>query len=305
VDRHSHDHGASVASAERSRLAIVFAITLTILLAEVAGGLLGHSVVLLADAGHMAADAAGIGLSLLAIVWASRPATARRSFGYQRAEILAAVVNAVVLFGLGAFLLIEGVRRLLHPGHPEPGTMAVFGTVAVIGNGISLLLLRRGQAESLNLRGAYLEVLSDLVGAAAVLAAASVIALTGFDRIDPIASLLIAFLIIPRTVSLLKDAVDVLLEATPEGVDIGDVRQHILDTEGVVSCHDLHVWAITSGVSVLSAHVVIVDSLWTDGTAPQVLDRLAQCLQGHFDVEHSTFQLEQATHFDHEAVLHA
>ena len=302
---HDHDHGRTAASAQRGRLTVVFGITLTILLAEVVGGLLGHSLVLLADAGHMAADAAGIGLSLLAIVWASRPATARRSFGYQRAEILAAVVNAVVLFGLGAFLLIEGVLRLLHPGHPAPGVMAAFGAVAVVGNGISLWLLRRGQAASLNVRGAYLEVLSDLLGAAAVIVAAAVIGLTGFDRADPIASLLISVLIIPRTVRLLKDAVDVLLEATPKGVDLDDVRMHILSTEGVVSCHDLHAWTITSGVPVLSAHVVIDDGLWQDGTAPQVLDRLAACLQGHFDLEHSTFQLEQATHFDHEAVLHA
>jgi cobalt-zinc-cadmium efflux system protein len=300
----SHVHG-SAATVHRGRLAVVFGITLTILLAEVAGGLLGHSVVLLADAGHMAADAAGIGLSLLAIAWASRPPTAQRSFGYQRAEILAAVVNAVVLFGLGAVLLAEGVVRLFHPGQPEPRIMAVFGLVAVLGNGISLLALRRGQAESLNVRGAYLEVLSDLLGAAAVLVAAAVIAFTGFDRADPLASLLISALIIPRTARLLKDAVDVLLEATPKGVDLDEVRQHILDTEGVVSCHDLHAWTITSGVPVLSAHVVVDDALWADGTAPAVLDRLAQCLHGHFDVEHSTFQLEQATHFDHEPVLHA
>ena len=301
---HTHDHGGTAASEQRGRLTLVLGITVTILLAEVVGGVLGHSLVLLADAGHMAADAAGIGLSLLAIVWATRPTTARRSFGYQRAEILAAVVNAVVLFGLGAFLLTEGVLRLLHPGRPEAGIMAAFGAVAILGNAVSLWLLQRGQGESLNVRGAYLEVLSDLLGAVAVVVAAAVIALTGFDRADPIASLLIAILIIPRTVRLLKDAVDVLLEATPKGVDLDDVRQHILGTEGVVSCHDLHAWTITSGVPVLSAHVVIDDELWRDGTAPQVLDRLAECLHGHFDLEHSTFQLEQATHFDHEAVLH-
>ncbi len=302
---HSHDHSGTAASAQRGRLTLVLCITVTIMLAEVVGGLLGHSLVLLADAGHMAADAAGIGLSLLAIVWAARPATAAKSFGYQRAEILAAVVNAVLLFGLGAFLLVEGVQRLVHPGQPEPGIMAVFGAVAVLGNGVSLAMLRRGQAESLNVRGAYLEVLSDLLGAAAVLVAAAVIAVSGFDRADAIASLLISLAIIPRTVRLLRDAVDVLLEATPKGVNLDEVRQHILDTEGVVSCHDLHAWTITSGVPVLSAHVVIEDALWLDGTAPQVLDRLAECLQGHFDLEHSTFQMEQATHFDHEAVLHA
>jgi cobalt-zinc-cadmium efflux system protein len=302
---HSHDHRRTAASAHRGSVTAVFAITLAILLAEVVGGLLGRSIALLADAGHMAADAAGLGLSLLAIRWAARPATPQRSFGYQRAEILAAVANAVVLFGLGAFLLVEGVARLLSPGRPEAGIMAAFGVVALVGNGLSLSLLRRGQAESLTVRGSYLEVLSDLLGAAAVLVAAAVVALTGFERADPLASLLISFLIIPRTVRLLRDAVDVLLEATPRHVDLDDVRRHILETTGVVSCHDLHAWTITSGVAVLSAHVVIEDALWDDGTAPQVLDRLADCLRGHFDVEHSTFQLEHATHLDHEEVLHA
>lgn len=302
---HDHAHGGTAAAAQRGRLTAVLAITMTVLLAEVVGGLLSHSLVLLADAGHMAADAAGIGLSLLAIVWAGRPATARRSFGYQRSEILAAVVNAVVLFSIGAYLLVEAARRLLHPGHPAPGLMAVFGVVAILGNGVSLLLLRRGQAESLNIRGAYLEVLSDLLGAVAVLVAAAVVAATGFERADPLASLAISVLIIPRTVRLLREAVDVLLEATPKGVDLDDVRKHILGTQGVESCHDLHAWTITSGVHVLSAHVVVADSLWADGSAPLVLDRLGECLTGHFDVEHSTFQLEPATHADHEAVLHA
>jgi len=149
-----HEHGGTAAAGQRGRLTVVLAITTAILVAEVVGGVLGHSLVLLADAGHMAADAAGIGLSLLAVVWAGRPATSRRSFGYQRAEILAAVVNAVVLFGIGACLIVEAARRLAHPGHPEPGIMAVFGVVAVVANGISLLLLHRGQAQSLNIRGA-------------------------------------------------------------------------------------------------------------------------------------------------------
>ncbi|MDT7537083.1 MAG: cobalt-zinc-cadmium efflux system protein [Actinomycetota bacterium] len=300
-----HSHVGTAAASQRGRLTVVLSIAVTILVAEVAGGLISGSLVLLADAGHLAADAAGIGLSLLALTWAARPATSKRSFGYQRAEILAAVVNAVVLFGLGAFLIVQAIRRLAHPGDPDPGVMAVFGAAAVVGNGVSLLLLRRGQAQSLNVRGAYLEVLSDLLGAVAVLVAALVIAVTGFARIDALASLAISLLIVPRTMRLLKDAVDVLLEATPKGVDLDDVRQHILDTEGVVGCHDLHAWTITSGVPVLSAHVVIEDRLWTDGTAPQVLDRLAACLHGHFDLEHSTFQLEQDTHVDHENVLHA
>lgn len=302
---HDHAPAGTAAASQRGRLTLVFAITVTVLVAEVVGGLLSGSLVLLADAAHMGADAAGIGLSLLAVIWAGRPATSKRSFGYQRAEIIAAVANAVVLLGLGAFLVVEAIRRLSDPGTPEPGLMAIFGAAAVAANTVSLLLLRRGQAASLNIRGAYLEVMSDLLGAAAVLVAAAVIALSGFVLVDPIASLVISLLIIPRTLRLLRDAVDVLLEATPKGVDLDDVRRHILDTDGVLSCHDLHAWTITSGIPVLSAHVVVDDRLWAAGTAPQVLDRLADCLHGHFDVEHSTFQLEQETHADHEAVLHA
>jgi len=300
-----HSHAPpTAAAAQRGRLTVVFAITVSVLLVEAAGGLLAHSLVLLADAGHLLADAAGIGLSLLAVVWAGRPATSRRTFGYQRAEILAAVVNAVVLFGLGAVLCVEAVRRLLHPAPASPGLMAAFGAVAVGGNAVSLLLLHRGQGGSLTIRGAYLEVLSDLLGSCAVLVAAAVIAATGFQRADPLASLLIAALIVPRTVRLLREAVDVLLEATPRGVDLDDVRRHILRTPGVTGVHDLHAWTITSGTPVLSAHVVVAEALWANGSAPRVLDRLGECLHGHFDLEHSTFQLEAQGHVDHEGVLH-
>jgi cobalt-zinc-cadmium efflux system protein len=245
----------------------------------------------------MAADAAGIGLSLLAVIWAQKAPTSQRTFGYERAEILAAVVNAVVLFGLGALLVVEAVRRLLDPGTAHPGVMALFGLVAVAGNAVSLGLLARGKDSSLNLHGAHLEVLSDLLGAAAVLVAAGVIA-------DPLASLLIALLILPRTVRLLREAVDVLLEATPRGVDLDEVRTQMLGTAGVVGVHDLHVWTITSGNPVLSAHVVVEDALWHDGTATQVLDRLGACLHDNFDLLHSTFQLESAEHAAHERELH-
>lgn len=301
---HSHS-GGTAAGGQRGRLTIVLAITGTLFCLEVVGGVLAHSLVLFADAAHMAADAAGVGLSLLAVVWAARPATSRRTFGYQRAEIIAAVFNAVVLFGLGAFIVVEAIQRLVNPGSAKPGIMAGFGVLALLGNAVNLKLLARGQGESLNVRGAYLEVLSDLLGAAAVLVAAVVITLTRYQRADPLASLLIGLLILPRTVRLLRDAVDVLLEATPKGVDLDEVRKHILSTPGVLSCHDLHAWTITSGQPVLSAHVVVEAGLWHNGTAPQVLDRLDECLKEHFDTEHSTIQLEPQTHADHEAELHA
>ncbi len=301
---HSHG-GATAAGTQRGRLSVVLAITLTLFFLEVVGGLLAHSLVLLADAAHMAADSAGVGLSLLAAMWAARPASSKRTFGYQRAEILAAVFNAVVLLGLGAFIVVEAIRRIVNPVSAQPGIMAAFGVLALLGNAVSLKLLTRGAGKSLNVRGAYLEVLSDLLGAAAVLVAAAVIAFTGFQRADPLASLLIGSLILPRTVGLLREAVDVLLEATPKGVDLEEIREHILKTPGVLGCHDLHAWTITSGQPVLSAHVVIEAELWHNGTAPQVLDRLDECLKDHFDTEHSTIQLEPPTHADHETELHS
>ncbi len=302
-----HDHGhalGTAASAQRSRLGLVLGITVTILAVEVVGGVLAHSLVLIADAGHMATDAAGIGLSLFAMWFARRPASDARTFGYQRAEILAAVVNAVALFGVGAFILVEAALRLAHPETAAPSLMVDFGVIALAGNAASLVLLRRGQAESLNVRGAFLEVLSDMLGAAAVLVAAAVIAITGYQRVDALASIVIGLLILPRTVKLLRDAVDVLLEATPKNVDMAEVRGHICDTPGVLDVHDLHAWTITSGVPVLSAHVVIADSVLADGGGARVLDRLAECLAGHFDFEHCTFQLEPASHRSHESATH-
>ena len=302
---HDHGHGGATAAGEqRGRLAVVLGITLTILVGEVVGGVLAHSLVLVADAGHMATDAAGIGLSLLAVWFAGRPMSDARTFGYQRAEILAAVINAVLLFGVGVFILVEAARRLAHPEVATPGLMVVFGVIALAGNTVSLSLLRRGQGQSLNVRGAFLEVLSDLLGAAAVLVAAAVIAGTGFQRADALASIFIGVLILPRTARLLRDAVDVLLEATPKNVDLAQVRGHICETPGVLDVHDLHAWTITSGIPVFSAHVVVADAALADGGGARVLDRLADCLAGHFDVEHCTFQLEPASHRDHEHAAH-
>ena len=297
---HEHRHAASAAAAHQVRLALVLAITVTILAAEVSGAVLSGSLTLLADAGHMLTDAGGIGLSLLAIRLAQRSASPARTFGYLRLEILAAAMNAMLLFAVGVFVIAEAIRRLIHPPPVTSSVMLLFGVIAVGGNACSLLLLRQGQRESLNIRGAFVEVLSDLLGSLAVVAAAAVIALTGFTRADPIASLLIAVLIIPRTWQLLRQAGDVLLEATPRGVDLDEVRQHMLATSGVIDVHDLHAWTITSGVNVLAAHVVV------DGQAAggPVLDQLAGCLSHHFDIEHSTFQIEPPGHRNHEPILH-
>ncbi len=282
-----HTHG-SAAAAHRGRLVAVFAISLTILVVEVVGSVVTNSLALLADAGHVLADVAGIGLALLAIWFAGRPATAGRTFGYLRLEILAAIANAVLLFGIAAFVLFEAWQRFNQPVEIATGAMAAFAFIGFVGNGVSLLLLRHPQAESLNMRGAYLEVLGDLLGSAAVIGAAGVIAVTGWTGADLVASVVIALLILPRTFRLLKDATDVLLEATPKGVDMGHVRRHILDAPGVVDCHDLHAWTITSGMNVVSAHVVLAQGA-DPGTA---LSALSTCLADDFDIDHSTFQLE-------------
>ena len=300
---HAHAHGAH-APASRLRLQVVLALVVAVLLAEVVGGLVAGSLALLADAGHLLSDAVGVGLSLVAATYAARPATATRTFGVLRAEVLAAVANAVLLFVVGVVVLVLSVLRLVHPGTSDPAVMAVLGLVALVGNGVALWVLGGGDRDSLNLRGARLEVLSDAVGAAAVLVAAAVIALTGEQRADPIASLLVALLILPRTVALAREALDVLLEATPRGVDLQQVRRHVEELDGVVGCHDLHAWTITSGQPVLSAHVVVADEVWSRGGAPAVLDRLGECLAGHFDVEHSTFQLEHPSHEAHEGAVH-
>jgi cobalt-zinc-cadmium efflux system protein len=295
----SHEH-ARRSLDHRRRLAVVLGITCTILVIEVVGALLSGSLVLLADAGHMATDAGGIGLSLLAMWFASRLPSPRRTFGFHRLEILAAVANALVLCGVGVYILVETVLRLLEPPVVAGGTILALGVVGLAGNAVSLALLRHGQAESLNLRGAFLEVLNDLLGSAAVLVAGAVIWFTGFQRADAIASGVVGLLILPRTWKLLREALDVLLEATPKGVDLAEVRRHLLDDHGVVDVHDLHAWTITSGMPVLSAHIVVSDP----SSSGQVLDRLCDCLRGHFDIDHSTIQVEPAGHQQHEGSTH-
>jgi cobalt-zinc-cadmium efflux system protein len=287
--RGAHSHGsASAAGAGARRLLVVLGLVVTFLIVEVVGALLTNSLALLADAGHMLTDAVGIGLALLAIWFARRPATPERSFGFYRVEIFAAVANAVILFGVAAYILYEAVQRFAAP--PEVVGLPMLG-VAIVGlvvNLISMRLLHASAQTSLNMRGAYLEVLGDLLGSVAVIVAGIVILTTGWYPIDPIASVVIAGLILPRTWSLLREAVDVLLQATPRGVDLDEVRDHIRRADGVVDAHDLHAWTLTSGIHVVSAHVVIQ----SDADPARVLDELCACLADDFDFEHSTIQLE-------------
>lgn len=284
-----HAHG-SAAAANRGRLVAVLALSLAIFGIEVAGGIAANSLALLADAGHMLADVAGVGMALLAIWFGGRSPTSGRTYGYLRLEILAAVANAVLLLVVAVFILIEAWRRLSEPPEIASGLMLAVALVGLAANAVSLFLLRDAQRHSLNMRGAYLEVMGDFAGSAAVIVAAVVIALTGWMAADALASALIGLLILPRAFGLLREATDVLLEATPKGVVMDHVRAHILDAPGVVDCHDLHAWTITSGMNVVSAHVVLAE----EADAATTLDALCACLSDDFDIEHSTFQLETA-----------
>ncbi len=279
----------SAASAGAPRLVAVLVLVLAFVAIEVAGGIATSSLALLADAGHMLTDAAGMLLALLAIWFARRPATAGKSYGYFRVEIFAAAINAVVLLAVSVFIGYEALRRLGSPPHVIGAPLLAIAALGLVVTGVSLRLLHSGAQASLNLRAAYLEVLGDLLGITAVIVAGVVILATGWAPIDPIASLAIAVLILPRVWSLLRDAVDILLQATPRGVDLGEVRTHVLGTAGVVDVHDLHVWTLTSGINVVSAHVVVSP----DADTTSILDELCGCLAEDFDMDHSTIQLER------------
>jgi len=300
-----HDHGTTTAAAgHRGRLAVVLGLTVAVLVAELVGAALSGSLALLADAGHMATDAVGLGLALGAVTLAQRPPRGRRTFGWQRLEILAAVANGVLLLGVAGFVVVEAVRRIGDPPEIGSGVMLWIAGVGLAVNLVGLAVLRSGRRESLPLRGAYLEVLGDALGSVAVVVAAVVIATTRWTPADTAASLVVGALVLPRAWQLLREALDVLLEAAPRGVDLDRVRAHMKRVDGVLDVHDLHAWTITSGLPVLSAHVVVTEEALDAGHGGRVLDALCSCLGTHFDVEHCTFQLEGERHADHEAPVH-
>lgn len=301
-----HDHSHSAGVQHRGRLALVLGLTLTVLVVEAIVALITGSLALLADAGHMLGDSFGIVMALAAITVAQRGGGpgSRRSFGYQRTEILAAGLNGLILLGLSVWIAISAVKRFGDAPEIDGGFVLAAGAVGLIVNIIGLFLLKAGSEDSLNVRGAYLEVLGDALGSVAVLVSATVILLTDWYAADAVASLVIAAMILPRAVSLLKDVVEVLMESTPRDVDLVELRAHIIETPGVKDVHDLHVWTITSGMPVMSAHVVVEDDITDMDEAHSVLDRLRGCLSEHFDVEHSTFQIEPSGHQDSEHHVH-
>jgi cobalt-zinc-cadmium efflux system protein len=285
-------HVHSAAARHRSRLLAAMGLGIAVLVVEAVAAWLSHSLALLADAAHVFADVSGIALSLGAIWLANRRTSEVRSYGLYRVEILAATLNAILLLGVSAFVIWEGIGRVLRPTAVDSPLVVVVAGFALAADFAAVRLLAKGQKESLTIRGAYLEVLGDLAGAATVLVSGVAIVLTGQPALDGVAAILIGVLILPRTWRLLRDSLDVLLEATPKDVSLDEVRRHILEAPGVQAVHDLHAWTITSGMHVVSAHIVMGPEANPGG----LLDHLAECLSGDFDIGHSTFQLETPEH---------
>jgi cobalt-zinc-cadmium efflux system protein len=302
-----HDHAPAPSGfrdgSTRRLLAVSLAITSVVFVVQVVGAIFSGSLALLADAAHMLMDAAALVIALVAGAVASRPADDRRTFGYQRAEVLGALVNGVILLALSAWVAVEAVLRLLHPEDAEVagGLMLVVAVVGLVANAVAMWLLGSAQRRNINARGAYLEVLGDMLGSVAVIVAAVVILATGWAPADAVASLLIAAMIVPRAIGLLREVVAVLSEATPKDIRVQEIRRHILEAAGVADVHDVHVWQLTRGAPVFSAHVVVDADAFAAGRASDILTGLQTCLAQHFDVEHSTFQLESAGHVEHDA----
>ncbi|RLP76494.1 cation transporter [Mycetocola tolaasinivorans] len=300
----AHDH----APAHTSRKRLLAAITIigTVFIAEVIGGIISGSLALLADAGHMLSDLIGLIIALSAMILATRPATAKATYGYRRTEVFGALINGLILCGVSVFITIEAIKRLTDPGEAEilPIPMLIVAIVGLGANVAAMLLLRSGAKTSINMRGAYLEVFGDMLGSVAVIVAAIIILFTQWAPADAIVSLAIAAFIIPRAFLLLRDVWRVLNESTPTEMSVEEVRVHIAKTEGVVEVHDVHLWSITSGEHVFTAHVVVEDAVFDRGDAGKMLDHLSDCLHDHFDVEHSTFQLEPVRHAEHEREVH-
>jgi cobalt-zinc-cadmium efflux system protein len=285
---HTHDRGHAH-HASRGRLTTVLTLTLVFLVVEVVAGIVTGSLALLADAGHMLTDVAGLVLALLAMKLAERKASPRRTFGYHRAEILAALINAVLLVGVAGYILREAWERFRDP-HPVPsGTVLVVAAIGLLVNVAGALLLRTGSRRSLNLRGAYNEVVADALSSVGVIAGAAVIAFTGFYLVDTLVAVAIAVFVLPRSWTLLRETLHVLLEGTPREVDLAALRSAMEGVPGVKTVHDLHVWTLTSGIHALSAHAILQEG----ATHGQVLGDLRSRVTAGFPISHVTVQLEE------------
>lgn len=300
---HGHQHSGRGDSARRLQISLT--LILAFVIVELVVALLAHSLALLADAGHMLTDAAALATALGAIQLAARPTTGTWSFGLKRAEILSAAVNGVTLVAVAGIVTVEAVRRLIHPHAVSGAAVLVVALVGVVVNVLASWVLSRGDRSSLNVEAAFQHILTDAAGFVATAIAGLVILTTGFRRADAIASLLVVVLMIRAAWILLKASGRVLLEGTPEGIDLAQVRLRLLAADShVVDVHDLHAWVLTSDHPAMSAHVVLDDSCFSDGHAPRVLDALQEAMRADFDMDHSTLQLEMAEHSTHEVGTH-
>ncbi len=294
---HGHGHGHAPGGSLKA-LVTVFTLTATIFLAQLVGGLLSGSLALLSDAMHMLSDSTGLLIALVAILIGRRAATHRSTYGYRRVEVLAAMINAAVVTGVSVWIVISALRRI-GGHHPiDTGLMLTVAFVGLAANAVSALILVRRQHESLNMRGAYLHVLSDLLGSVAVIIAGLIIHVTGWLPADTIASLLIAALVLPRALRLLSDTLSVLLEQAPRGVDTRAVEQALAEVPGVLATHDLHVWTTDGTEPLATCHLVIEDG---DLSHCEVLHAAQETLR-HFGITHSTLQLERVDHSSHENI---
>ena len=302
---HSHNHGAG---ASRGRLLIALCLSVTVLVAEIITALLTGSLALLADAGHMLTDVVGLVMALVAAHLSTRPATDRSTWGMRRAEVIGAALQAGMLAVVGVFVAFKAIHNLLVAPQVEASGMLVMGVIGLVANVIALVVLSGGRGgdghgENLNMRAAFLEVLNDALGSVGVIIAAAIVARTGWTRADAVVSLLIAVLILPRAVALLRSALAVLMDFTPKELDLAQVRTHMLEVDHVEEVHDLHAWTVASGMPVLTAHVVVRDECLRDGHTEEILDRLQSCMAEHFPVriQHAPLQLEPVSHLEHEA----
>lgn len=279
--------GSGGAGSNRGHLAVVLGVAVVALGADAIAAWLSGSLALVADAAHRATDVVGVAIAFSAATIAARPATHARSFGYARAEVIAACVNAGLLVGLGFFIAYEAISRLLAPETPEPGPMLVAAVIGLAGSGTAAWVLR-SEHQGFAARGAFLDVVGDAIGSVAAIAAGVLVLLTGWPYADPLASLAVVFLVVPRAILLLRDAVVVLMEATPPGLSLPAVRERILAVPGVIGVHDLHAWQITAGLPMLTAHVIAADG--TDHH--RILHEVDAALAEDFDLDHSTLQIE-------------
>ena len=300
---HAHSHGPSTDS-DRRYLLTALALLAAFMVGEVITAILSGSLALLSDAGHMLSDVGAIGGSLWAIALAARPPSGKWTYGWKRAEILSAAANGITLLVVAGIVTAEAIGRLIHPPTVEGGVVIIVAGVGIVVNVAASWVLAKANRSSLNVEGAFRHVLTDLYGFIGTLVAGIVIVTTGFTRADSIASLIVVVLMVKAAWELLRDSGRILLEAAPEGMDIEKIRTHLAEVPHVLAVHDLHAWTVTSGLPALSAHVVIEDGCFNDGHAPRLLDQLQACLAGHFDVGHSTFQLEAAAHASHEPDTH-